>query len=334
MIRRIQVKRLIAFLILCMMLFTEAAAEENTGETVELTFQYEAYVVSETFMRKGIDNRESLDFLKENLRVRVTEYGEKWCQIYYRSMVGYVRTNCLARFRSLDPEKYPVPGHTQTIGVVTLAAPTQVIGGRFKGVTAHEGAVLCVTQADDAQYTLPVWRGTGTLQADTGAFLPFTPWQDAQPGDLIAGFTTYYNRSTGGSLAKGRMYNIELCCQRLDGCLLQPGEQFSFNATTGPYNKAHGYHVGPAINESNSNYGGGVCQVSTTLYNALLTVPVQVDNWAVHRRSGVTYVPQWFDAAVSAYSNLKFTNTLPYPIRIWANPQDGVLSVLLYRAEE
>ena len=53
----------------------------------------------------------------------------------------------------------------------------------------------------------------------------------------------------------------------------------------------------------------------------------------VHRERGVKYIPQWFDSAVGPYSDLKFTNTLPYPIQLWANPQGGALTVLIYRAK-
>ena len=80
-------------------------------------------------------------------------------------------------------------------------------------------------------------------------------------------------------------------------------------------------------------YGGGVCQVTTTLYNAVLTLPLQVEAWELHQYIGVAYVPQFFDAAVGSHSDFSFTNLLPYPIQLQALPQDGALTVLLLRAE-
>ena len=74
--------------------------------------------------------------------------------------------------------------------------------------------------------------------------------------------------------------------------------------------------------------------MTTTLYNALLSLPLQIERWTVHRKIGVQYVPQFFDAAVGSYSDLVFTNTLPYPIAISAQPQNGVVTVLLLRAAE
>ena len=71
--------------------------------------------------------------------------------------------------------------------------------------------------------------------------------------------------------------------------------------------------------------------MTTTLYNALLSLPLQIEAWAVHRYTGVSYVPQFFDAAVGSYTDFVFQNTLPYSIRILAVPQEGVLTVLICR---
>ena len=77
-----------------------------------------------------------------------------------------------------------------------------------------------------------------------------------------------------------------------------------------------------------------MCQLTTTLYNALLTLPLQIEEWSIHRYKGVDYVPQFFDAAVGSYSDLVFQNTLPYPISLHTYPQDGMLTVLICRADD
>ena len=81
-------------------------------------------------------------------------------------------------------------------------------------------------------------------------------------------------------------------------------------------------------------YGGGVCQVTTTLYNAALTLPLQIEEWALHSKQGAVYVPQFFDAAVGSYSDFTFVNLLPYGVQIHASAQNGVLTVMFCRAEE
>ncbi|MEW6182530.1 MAG: VanW family protein [Bacillota bacterium] len=107
-----------------------------------------------------------------------------------------------------------------------------------------------------------------------------------------------------------RVYNITVAAGALNGLLVRPGEVVSFNKIVGPRSSETGYKEAPAIinNEFVDSFGGGVCQVSTTLYNAVLLSGLEV----VERRNHslpVTYVPAGRDATV-AYggSDLKFRN--------------------------
>ena len=120
----------------------------------------------------------------------------------------------------------------------------------------------------------------------------------------------------------------------MDGTIVPSLASFSFNAICAPYSQHNGYQYGPNISEKGFGYGGGVCQVSTTLYNATLALPLQVEEAAVHRKSGVQYIPRGFDAAVGTYTDLRFTNLLPYAIRLTADAQGGAVTVLIYRAEK
>lgn len=298
-----------------------------------LEARFEAIVIKNTYLRQS-PNGARIDQMPENTRVTVHEIEKNWCCVSYRKWTGYVETKNLAQFRSLMPFDYPVPGRTVNDGIVTLKKTVRIEGGRFSGLNASAGTRICVKEAKETSFDLAVWRGSGKIPADSGSYQAFTPWQVAQPGDLIGGFTTYYNKKTGVPLAKQRVYNITLACQRIDGTEVKPNKQFSFNRLCAPYNQHNHYQLANNISAKGVGYGGGVCQLSTTLYNALLALPIQVDAAKVHRKSGVQYVPQWFDAAVSGYSDLKFTNTLPYSIRIWAQPQEGALTVLIYRADE
>ena len=92
--------------------------------------------------------------------------------------------------------------------------------------------------------------------------------------------------------------------------------------------------MAPNISSDGKGYGGGVCQLSTTLYNAALGLPLRIDRWKVHRERGVDYIPQYFDAAVGSYSDLAFTNLLPYAISLEVLTQNGALTVLIRRADE
>lgn len=336
-------KRWIALLLLAALLPVcvpgGAAAEEPSrareeNESGAPAFQealYEAYIQKETPLRKSPGGGQ-IGKLKEYTLVDVLELGEKWSRVDSGRRSGWVATKSLVRFRSLDPMKYKVPGATVNAGVVTLEKPVRVKGGDFGGLQAQPETILCVTEADEKEYRLAVYRGGAAIPRDSGAYQPFVPWAEAQPGDLIGGFTTYYNSKTGAPKAKERQDNIALACSRISGVEIKAGGRFSFNAFCAPYTKENQYLLAPNVSAKGLGYGGGVCQLSTTLYNALLGLPLQVESFTVHSKAGVPYVPKWFDAAVGSLSDLTFSDTLPYPIRLWAAPQGGALTVLIYRA--
>ena len=80
-------------------------------------------------------------------------------------------------------------------------------------------------------------------------------------------------------------------------------------------------------------YGGGICQVSTTLYNAILQIPIGVIKAQVHSSYGISYVPLDMDAAVGKGNiDLRLQNTLPYDVRFALQAVGGVLTVRVYRA--
>lgn len=118
---------------------------------------------------------------------------------------------------------------------------------------------------------------------------------------LISSYTTYFDPTL-----TGRSYNIKLAAQAIDDLLLKPGEEFSFNQTVGPRTVEAGYQMAMIIEGDHfvPGLGGGVCQVSSTLYNA-----VRLGNLRVIERShhslNVTYVPPGQDATV-AYPILDF----------------------------
>lgn len=118
-------------------------------------------------------------------------------------------------------------------------------------------------------------------------------------------FSTSYKNST-----QARKHNIRLALSRFHGMVIPPNTTVSFNATTGPRTKERGYLPAKLIvnGKFTEGEGGGVCQSSTTLYNALLLADVRIDERHNHTLS-VGYVQPAFDAMVNTYtSDLKFTN--------------------------
>ena len=118
--------------------------------------------------------------------------------------------------------------------------------------------------------------------------------------------------------------------------IIPAGEKFYFNDYCAPYTKSNGYELGPIVNYVSSEklgYGGGICQVSTTLYNAILQIPIGIIKWQVHSSYGISYAPLDMDAAVGAGNiDLRLQNTLPYDVRMALQATGGVLTVRMYRA--
>ena len=127
------------------------------------------------------------------------------------------------------------------------------------------------------------------------------------------------------SSSQNRKSNIELAMKQFNGLVLQPDVEYSFNKTTGRRTKEQGYKEANIIlnNEYTEAFGGGVCQVSTTLYNALLIAGVEI--LEVHPHSlASSYVQMGFDAMVNfGSSDLRFKNNFEHPIylRTYANGQ-------------
>jgi len=115
-----------------------------------------------------------------------------------------------------------------------------------------------------------------------------------------------------------RINNITLATKSINGIVLMPGDSFSFNGIVGQRTAARGYQEAGVIigNKVESGLGGGICQVSGTLYNAVLRANVKATERTRHTIPS-SYVPKGCDATVD-YGNIdfKFTNTLSYPMYI------------------
>lgn len=135
----------------------------------------------------------------------------------------------------------------------------------------------------------------------------------AKVQDLLGGYSTNFRTSSSA-----RITNINVATDRIDGTVLYPGEEFSVNETIlqrnakNGYAKAGSYEGGQTV----QSYGGGVCQVSTTLYNAVILAELEVTERQNHSMT-VAYVPLAMDAAIAGdYMDLKFVNNTESPIYI------------------
>lgn len=132
--------------------------------------------------------------------------------------------------------------------------------------------------------------------------------------DIIGTYTTEYKKSSAA-----RVKNVENGCRLITGETLYPGEQFSVLKHLVPFNAENGYELAGSYMNGLvvDTFGGGICQVSSTLYNAVLLAELQVDERKNHSMI-VDYVPASGDAAITEASNkdFKFTNNKDFPIYI------------------
>lgn len=136
---------------------------------------------------------------------------------------------------------------------------------------------------------------------------------------------------------KNRVSNIYLACKKVSGIKLAPGEEFSFNNLTGKKNKANGYKYAPVLMNGEKSYGigGGVCQVSTTIYMAALNAGLEITEHYNHSEP-VAYAPEGMDATVVfGIKDFKFKNTTSEDlyIYVWAS-EEKVFSKIIKKELE
>lgn len=144
---------------------------------------------------------------------------------------------------------------------------------------------------------------------------------------LISAFTTYFDSSNFD-----RAHNIRLAAATVNGTVLTPGEVFSFNGVVGERTADRGFKSAKIIEKGEfvDGVGGGVCQVSTTLYNAALLAGCQITEFHPHSLA-VSYVPPSCDAMVSGtYYDLKFKNSLSEKLYIRAAAGKGYVTFYFY----
>ena len=148
--------------------------------------------------------------------------------------------------------------------------------------------------------------------------------------DKLGSFTTDYSSSK-----PGRKENIRVATEFLNGRVLLPGESLSVSTAIHPRTEENGYQMAAQYSsgESEQALGGGICQVSTTLYNALIRAELEINERHNHSMV-VSYVDWGTDAAIADNSkDLIFTNNLNDPIYIYGRADGDYLTYAIYGVE-
>lgn len=146
--------------------------------------------------------------------------------------------------------------------------------------------------------------------------------------DLLSEFSTNYNSSN-----KNRTTNLILAANKINGTVLMPGETFSYNKVVGERTIEAGYKEAPIyVNGKVENgLGGGICQITTTLYNAALYA-----NLDIIERSNHQFIPSYSNASrdatvVYGVIDFKFKNNKDYPIKITCSVSNGIANFKIFR---
>ena len=186
-------------------------------------------------------------------------------------------------------------------GTITIAKSEK---GRYLDLNEAKG-LLNIDMLNEEKIELPVYDTEPKIQSD------YYQGIDKVLGD----FSTDYSSSI-----KNRKENIKIASEKFNNMKLNPGDEISFNNIVGEISEATGFKNATVIvgGEYETGIGGGICQVSTTLYNSLILSDLEIVERHNHSRP-INYVDLGTDAAVArGYKDLKFKNNTNNPIIILA----------------
>lgn len=158
----------------------------------------------------------------------------------------------------------------------------------------------------------------------------YTSKDMAKCKDVLGKFSTTFQASQ-----TDRTANLSNAAGFIDGTVLYPGQTFSVADTIYPLSEDNGYRAAPSYADGQvvDSLGGGVCQVSTTLYNAVLLAELEVVQRQPHSMV-VSYVSPSMDAAIAGdYKDLKFSNNTDVPVYIQGSVYGGVITFTIYGQE-
>ena len=292
----------------------------------------------------GTEGVNQIGIIPKSRRVSVLALNPTFALVSYSEgkIVGYIRRVCLEDPKILDKATTPPYGvdfnHFLAAVEAEDAPVTTAPGGGDTLITLHRGARVSFIGFENGYGKVIYHRQYGYIDSRLlGEMLNVyeTP-EDAGTDAPIASYTSFYKITTDESNLN-RMANIAVACQKLCAFALLPAADLNFNRDMGPYKASSGYMPAGVLvdGELQQGYGGGTCQVSSTLYNVVLQLPgLTVLQRRAHGDNGASYLPIGVDAAVgNSQLNFRFRNDYPFPLRIEASSQDGALTIAMYRAE-
>ena len=258
-------------------------------------------------------------------KVDILYVGLIWFIVRRDNVIGYVRRQQIAK------------GDIETVDPVNTPTPSKGDGDDGNNwVILKPGTELSTWKFYKGWAMVNYWREYGYIDPnELTDLVPVSPTdEELFPDSPIAAYTSYY-KMTQNETNLNRIHNIKTGCGYISQ-VLQPGERLDANKTMGPYRPGKGYKQAGVLTAGTSKlgYGGGTCQVSSTLYNALIQLPdIEINHRRPHGGNGAAYLPIHCDAAVgNPELNLIFTNRYDFPIKVLGTSNDdGALLMRIYR---
>ncbi|MBR1584841.1 MAG: VanW family protein [Clostridia bacterium] len=315
---------------------TDALPRLYTGRTVVAARVYTSW--------EGTEGKDPIGYIPTKVRVTIHELNPTFALVTYEAghLSGYIKRVTLEDTKPIDNAATPPYGvdFNHFIGEIKAkdAPVTTKPGGGDTLITLHKGARVSFIGFEKGYGKVIYHRQYGYINSrQLGEVTAvYDSPEDAGTDAPIASYTSFYKITTDQSNLN-RMTNIAVACEKLGRLPLETGVDLNFNRDVGPYRASNGYQPAGVLIDGKvqQGYGGGTCQVSSTLYNVVLQLPgLTVLQRRAHGANGASYLPIGVDAAVgNSNLNFRFRNDYPFPVRIEGTSQDGALTIAIYRMQ-
>lgn len=239
------------------------------------------------------------------------------------------KTHKLTAYRQYDKDKFEKNIKKATKKIITEPrnASVQRKDGKFVVIKEKTGYTLNMNETF-ANFKKAVESGKNKVKLDVvKKKAKYTSKDMADIKDVLGTYTTEY----GGS-PYGRKVNVANGASKINGSMVYPGETLSVYETVSPFTKENGYALAGSYENGQTvqTYGGGICQVSTTLYNAVIRAELKIVERFPHSMT-VHYVPRSADAAIAGtHKDMKFQNNFDTPIYIEGKANGSTITFTIY----
>lgn len=322
-----------------------AASKKKTAKTPEVKVIYNGivsrrYANSTTSVYPKMDKESTpIKYLNPGAKISITAVYPNWVQIKDGNTIGYILRNRIDVESSVDTANtppYPVIEHFYYACIdrnAEVKAEKKASSQTLSILTP--GARVAFIGVEDGWAKLVFKRQYGYI--DTRQLSEIYPVasniESAGTSEPIAVFTSFY-KDTDDEANLNRINNLAVACGYISKTMAA-GESMDFNRTVGPFNARNGYLSAPVLKDQGTklSFGGGSCQVSSTLWDTLMQLPgITVLMRKPHGNNAASYLPHGMDASSGASNlNFKFRNDYSFPIRIDASIHDYALFVAIYK---